>query len=204
MTCALLVFCVNVLPFCRLDDTSRENRPGELCRLLTSLRAGGALLWRTCSRRALLSHSASLAGFLFISPVWEQQSEPPLLTHGELLDAQQRRPPSSLLLAPVDAGCTMLTPRLWAALCRLLLLLTASCRFCQTARHGKTLHIGSGAHRRSRLVLMKWLHPGAARCVNHDFPNEVPAGVFLKCCCCTQQRVSHGWISLFTLCNYSL
>ncbi|XP_035764455.1 receptor-type tyrosine-protein phosphatase-like N [Neolamprologus brichardi] len=34
----------------------------------------------------------------------------------------------------MDVGCTMRSPRLWAALC--LLLLTASCRLCSAARHG--------------------------------------------------------------------
>lgn len=44
--------------------------------------------------------------------------------------------------SPVDAGCTMRSPRLWAALC---LLLTASCRLCSAARHGKQeVRLGSG------------------------------------------------------------
>ncbi|XP_005919946.1 receptor-type tyrosine-protein phosphatase-like N isoform X1 [Haplochromis burtoni] len=34
----------------------------------------------------------------------------------------------------MDVGCTMRSPRLWAALC--LLLLTASCRLCSATRHG--------------------------------------------------------------------
>lgn len=103
------------------------------------------------------------AGFLFISPAWEQQSEPPLLRHGELLEAQHQRPPSSLLLASVDVGCTMLSPRLWAALCRLLLLLTASYRLCLAARHGKSLISDLGCVRRPCLALMNPLHQ-AQRC----------------------------------------
>lgn len=109
----------------------------------------GALLWWLWSRPALLSLCLS-GRFPLVAPVREQQLEPPLLRDGELLDAQQQRPPSCLLFAPVDVGCNMLSPRLWAALGRLLLLFTASCPLCETARHGKTLQMWSGADRDRR------------------------------------------------------
>lgn len=42
----------------RKNAEKSKNKPANFA-VLTSLRAGGALLWRTCSRPALLSHSAS-------------------------------------------------------------------------------------------------------------------------------------------------
>ena len=63
-----------------------------------------------------------------------------------------------LFLAPVDAGCTMRSPRLWAALC---LLLTASCRLCAAARHGKTSHMIPNTWRQTHLSFLTRL--GASR-----------------------------------------
>lgn len=121
----------------RKNAEKSKNKPANFA-VLTSLRAGGALLWRTCSRPALLSHSASRrfplrqcclgAAVRAASPqTWRA--------------VRRAAAAASLLQAPVDVGCTMLSPGLWAALCRLLLLLTASCRLCEAARHGKTLPI---------------------------------------------------------------
>ena len=101
----------------------------------------------------------SLSHFRSISPDQQQQQQQPLLRHGELVEAQQQRPlcppppppplppppppPPSLRSAPVGVGCTMRSPRLLAALC---LLLTASCRLCAAARHGKrTDQVRSGS-----------------------------------------------------------
>lgn len=73
----------------------------------------------------------------------------------------------------MDVGCTMRSPRFWAALC--LLLLTASCRLCSAARHGKRVDVDLMRCDGDRCTsfLIKWICPPCdARCVNHDFPEE--------------------------------
>lgn len=122
--------------------------------------------------------------------------------------------------ATLDAGCTMRSPRLWAALS--LLLLTASCRLCAATRHGKThaqTHSGGRdrrAHFPSRLMEVN-ASAGWQR-VNHDSCTAARAHSgslcltclhFCKWRVCTVAPCAKGkefrgacWIFCKALCNF--